>query len=243
MNINKLFNLFFFPYLCNAYIYKKPIKSNLNGFELGIATYTTGILMDNTISKKSLAKLNTCNKDLYTSGMKTSLNNLLLYGPIFYLGVDNLLINDHTSNANLVETIEILLTHSVGYYCSHRLMHRSDLFRKYHNYHHKFNETLIPSIGNSVSIYEFTFAYMSPFIISASIFNPNINSFNLAILIVSFMNLVIHTPELSEKKWSNYFVSPKTHLNHHQGKNKNSTYSAPTLNLEFIFNKFKSIFE
>ena len=48
------------------------------------------------------------------------------------------------------------------------------------------------------------------------------------------MNLVIHTDELSTIKYNKYFVSPKTHLNHHQGKNIKSTYSAPTFNLEEI---------
>lgn len=242
MFLKKIILIFLLPNICNSFIVRKTIKSNLGGFELGIATFSTGILMDNTISKSSLLKLKTDTKELYTSGMKTSFNNLLILGPIFYFGVDNNLISDHVSNVNFFETINIVFIHSLGYYCSHRLMHRSDLFRKYHNYHHKFNETLIPSIGNSVSISEFTFAYMTPFVFGALITNPNINSFNLAIAIVSFMNLIIHTPELSEKEWSNYFVSPKTHLNHHQGKNKNSTYSAPTLNLEYIYNEIKNYF-
>ena len=65
--------------------------------------------------------------------------------------------------------------------------------------------------------------------------HPNINSLNLGIMIVSIMNLVIHCQELENIKWNKYFVSPQTHLYHHQSKNKLSTYSAPTFNLEYIF--------
>ena len=56
------------------------------------------------------------------------------------------------------------------------------------------------------------------------------------------MNLVIHTQELNDVNYNKLFVSPKTHLNHHQGKNKKSTYSAPTFNLEYIYSELKIIF-
>ena len=38
-------------------ILRKPIKAYHGGLELGIATLSTGILMDNTIAKNSLIKL------------------------------------------------------------------------------------------------------------------------------------------------------------------------------------------
>ena len=212
-----------------------PIKAYHAGLELGIATLSTGIIMDNTISKKSLEKLKTNSKELYKKGMTEATKNLIILGPSYYWAVDNFIISNHFDNVNLLQTFDIVSIHSFGYYAAHRMMHRSDLFRRYHNFHHKFNETLIPSIGNAVSSSEFTFAYMTPFIIGALIIDPNINSFNLGILIVSIMNLVIHTDELSKIKYNKYFVSPKTHLNHHQGKNIKSTYSAPTFNLEEIW--------
>ncbi len=223
-------------------ILRKPIRAYHGGLELGIATLSTGILMDNTIAKSSLIKLKENSNELYNDGMKKVINNLILLGPIYYFGVDNFIISDHISEINLIETFNIVIIHSFGYYTAHRLMHRSDLFRKYHNFHHKFNETLTPSIGNAVSGSEFTFAYMTPFMIGAYLVDPNINSFNLGIMIVAFMNLVIHTQELSDVNYNKLFVSPKTHLNHHQGKNKKSTYSAPTFNLEYIYSELKIIF-
>ncbi len=241
MKIKFLINLTLLPFV-KSFTVRKPIKSYHGGIELGLATLSTGILMDNTISKTSLKQLKDNSNDLYNQGMKKVFNNLLVVGPIYYLVIDNFVISDHYSNVNIIETFNIVLIHSFGYYCSHRLMHRSDLFRKYHNFHHKFNETLIPSISNAVSLPEFTFAYMTPFIIGALIVDPNINSYNLGILIVSFMNLIIHTQELSNIKYSNFFVSPKTHLNHHQGKNIKSTYSAPTFNLEYIYSYLEKLF-
>ena len=223
-------------------ILRKPIKAYHGGLELGIATLGTGILMDNTIAKSSLIKLKENSNELYKDGMKEVINNLMILGPIYYFGVDNFIISDKISDVNFIETLDIVIIHSFGYYTAHRLMHRSDLFRKYHNFHHKFNETLTPSIGNAVSGSEFTFAYMTPFMIGAYLVDPNINSFNLSIMIVAFMNLVIHTQELSDVNYNKLFVSPKTHLNHHQGKNKKSTYSAPTFNLEYIYSELKIIF-
>ena len=220
---------------------RKTIKAFHGGLELGLTTLTTGLIMDNTISKNSLNKIKNTDIQLYNQGMRNVVNNLILLGPCYYYGVDNFIISDHISNVNLIETFNIVLIHSFGYYLSHRLMHRSDLFRKYHSFHHKFNETLTPSIGNAVSSAEFTFAYMSPFVLGSLIVDPNINSFNLGILIVSIMNLVIHTPELTDINYNKFFVSPKTHLNHHQGKNIKSTYSAPTFNLEYIYSLIKNL--
>ena len=221
--------------LCN------PLNAFNNGLELGLLTLFGGKIMDNTISKSSLNKLKENSNDLYKKGLNEVNKNLLILGPVYYSLVDKFVISDHINNVNLYETFELVFIHSLGYYTSHKLMHRSDLFRKYHNFHHQFNETLIPSIGNAVSSSEFTFAYMTPFVLGALVVDPNINSYNFAIFIVSFMNLVIHTPELSNVNYNKFFVSPKTHLNHHQGKNIVSTYSAPTFNLEYIFIFLKNV--
>ena len=241
MKIKFLINLILLTFV-KSFTVRKPIKSYIGGIELGLTTLGTGIFMDNTISKNSLKDIKSNSNDLYNQGMVKVFSNLLIIGPIYYLGIDKFVISDHYSNVNIIETFNIVLIHSFGYYCSHRLMHRSDLFRKYHNFHHKFNETLIPSISNAVSLPEFTFAYMTPFIIGALVVDPNINSYNFGILIVSCMNLVIHTPELVNIKYNNLFVSPKTHLNHHQGKNIKSTYSAPTFNLEYIYHYLERLF-
>ena len=235
--IFSLLSVFSFQIKTFRHTRKNQLKASLNGFELGAITLASGLLLDNTVSKKSLDVLKSNSKELYNNGMKKVINNLLVLGPIYYLGVENFLIKDTISNVNFIETFNIVLVHSFGYYLTHRAMHKNDYFKKFHNFHHKFNETLVPSIGNAVSEGEFTFAYMFPFVIGTKIYSPNINSLNFAIMIVSIMNLIIHCQELKDNNWNEFFVSPETHLNHHQSKNKFSTYSAPTFNLENIFRK------
>ena len=240
MNIFFFFNIFlcifFLP--VDSLLSRNTLKCSYNsGIELGIVTFGTGILMDNTISKKSLLKLKNSTEELYKEGMRKTATNLLAVGPTYHYIIDNYLIHDHQNIPIVSETFAIVFIHSLGYYLSHRLMHRNDLFRKYHNFHHRFNETLIPSIANSVSTREFTFAYMIPFIIGELLVKPNINSFNLGVMIVSIMNLIIHTEELNNIQYPDFLVSPEIHLNHHKGKNKRKSYSAPTFNLEYIYSK------
>ena len=213
----------------------------LGGLELGAITLGTGFLMDTTLSKNSRHQLKKQSPQLLEKGIQTTGTNLLVIGPSYYYGIEKLgLLSDRVGSVPS-EVFLLVIIHSLGYYSAHRLMHRSDLFRKYHSFHHQFNETLIPSIGNSVSVPEFTFAYMFPFVLGSLIVNPSQDSFNGAIMIVSFMNLVIHTPELGEINWSKWLVSPKTHLRHHRGENIQKTYSAPTLNWEYIYEYVKTI--
>lgn len=236
--------LIYFFLLRNVFglITRKPPKC-LGGLELGAITLGTGLLMDTTISKNSRHQIKEKSPQLLEKGIQTSANNLLIVGPSYYYGVENWILSLNGIHNIPLEVFSLVFIHSLGYYGAHRLMHRSDLFRKYHFFHHQYNETLIPTIGNSVSIPEFTFAYMFPFVLGALIVNPGQDSFNGAIMIVSFMNLVIHTPELGEMNWNQWLVSPKTHVKHHRGENIQKTYSAPTLNWEYIYEYVKTIFK
>ena len=244
LSFNNLF-AFFPSNNLNRPIKKNYIKASLNGIEMGLITVGAGLLMDNTISNNSLIELKETNKTLFNEGMVRSYRNLLFLGPSYYYFNENNLkdlnydVNSITPQFAecIIETILVVFIHSIGYYLTHKLMHRNDHFKKYHYFHHQFNETLIPSIGNAVSEVEFSFAYMFPFVVSAFLINPYKISFNVGIMIVSIMNLVIHCPELKDIKWNNYFVSPLIHLNHHQSKNKKSAFSAPTFNIEYLLEK------
>ena len=117
------------PFLVNSYTVRNPIKANHGGIELGIATLSTGILMDNTIAKKSLIKLKENSNQLYNDGMKEVIKNLIVLGPLYHYGLEKIIIFDYTSSINLLETFEIVFIHSLGYYSAHKLMHKSDFFR------------------------------------------------------------------------------------------------------------------
>ena len=92
---------------------RKPVRKTIEAFhgglELGLTTLTTGLIMDNTISKNSLNKIKNTDIKLYNQGMRNVVNNLILLGPCYYYGVDNFIISDHISNINLIETFNIVL--------------------------------------------------------------------------------------------------------------------------------------
>lgn len=251
---------------------KKPsIKMSLGGLELGAGTLLTGLILDNTISKNSLDILVGKNSKLLYDGYKKSIINLLVIGPSLY----SFVIMNKWNPTNSIDAIDsvgleldkmlgLVFIHSIGYYMSHYSMHNFNFLKKYHQFHHKFRNPLIPSIANSVSKPEFILAYMLPFVAGAYILNPNQDTFNSAICIVSFFNLIIHCNELTESKaiskinfdykkvfflWdSNFIVSPDKHFSHHNGTEiekgsdgldsiQSRTYSAPTFNIDFLIEK------
>ena len=75
-------------------------------------------------------------------------------------------------------------------------MHTIVYLRKYHDFHHKFDKYIIPSIGNAVSTEEYLIAYVSPFVIGAYLFHPNEISFVIPIGLISVFNNIIHCSEL-----------------------------------------------
>ena len=110
-----------------------------------------------------------------------------------------------------------------------------------HKFHHQYSDIVIPMSANSVSAYEYIIAYMMPFIIGIILFKPDRIALRISISLVSFANLLIHTPWLSEssdKFLSKYFVKTSDHLEHHQ-KSK-TKYAAPIFNLDYIYSKFKN---
>ena len=233
----------------------KNTELSMNGLELGVGTLLTGLIMDNSISKESLESLLEKDSKLLLEGYKKASLNLLLIGPLFYsILVNYLQLSSTFENTNefyitnFLTTLGIVIIHSIGYYIGHYSMHKFNYLRPVHMFHHKFKDNLIPSIGNSVSLIEFTCVYMLPFVIGAILLKPTLISFDLGIIIVSLFNLIIHCNELIKKEDSDGFflwekdllVSPDKHYNHHNRKNSTdvngnnipNTYSAPTINLD-----------
>ena len=64
------------------------------------------------------------------------MENLIFLRFAFFI-LENFIISDHVSKPIFFETFSLVLIHSLGYYFFHRLMHRNDLFRKHHNFHHR----------------------------------------------------------------------------------------------------------
>ncbi len=214
------------------------IEPLLNVYLLSSLTILLGYVLDFTISKKTLINYCKNNLDLYIEGIQSTFTNLLIISPINYLIVynsANFLIS-FSKSFDLIRVIFILLIHNILYFILHYLVHNVTFIRFIHEFHHKFKINL-PSIGNAVSIYEFQLMYVVPFLVASYLLIPSVLEFNAAIMIISSLNCFIHCSELKNSYWIKFLVSPRQHCNHHL--TYYGTYSAPLINFDLIFNKFK----
>jgi len=210
------------------------IHSYLKGLTLGTSVTVLSYIADRTIAEESYQEIIKKQPDLYNKGWTAIQTNMMGIGPAVYAVVDNTII-DHTLELQLNNVMYILLIHSVGYYLVHKVMHEKKEWLKYHNFHHKFDRILVPSIGNAVSSQEFFAAYMFPFVASALALQPTEISFVTAIALISLFNIIIHTKELDYLDFGPYIVTPKKHIHHHKVRKEH--YAAPILDLDTILEK------
>tara|TARA_E500000178_G_scaffold182425_1_gene181017 strand:+ start:903 stop:1544 length:642 start_codon:yes stop_codon:yes gene_type:complete len=208
------------------------VFSYIKGLFLGTIAYSIGAIMDLTISRNSFKKILENIPKLYDQALTKIKTNMLVISPIVYCINDQYLIDHSTYSIQYGNVLGILMIHGIGYYIVHRSMHVVSFLRKYHNFHHEFDEYIMPSIGNAVSTEEFLTAYIAPFILSAYILHPNETSFVIPIALISIFNNIIHCKELENVEWSKYFVAPKQHLEHHSVRTKH--YAAPIVNLDYF---------
>ena len=80
-------------------------------------------------------------------------------------------------------------------------MHNNRQLRKIHKFHHRFTNVLIPSLGVSVTLMEYTFAYATPFILGSYMVNTNLTTLSWAIWTISLLNIIIHCKELTNLRY------------------------------------------
>jgi len=198
------------------------------GLLLGGSICVLGVVLDKTICSNSLKKID---KELYQQGIYAVKKNMIVVGPITYAVINQVFIAPgHT--IQLFNVVSMLMIHSVGYYGVHYAMHKVPFIQPIHEFHHRFEKTLVPSIGNAVSMEEFMLAYMAPFIYGAYILRPNEISFIIPIKIIALLNLLIHCQEAEQLSFVKWWVSPKNHGDHHRYRYKH--YAAPTLNIDYL---------
>jgi len=202
-------------------------------FILSLFTVFIGILLDTTIGLKTLIEIIKKDPNLYFKGLHANYINLLFISPIYYVIAYNLLLNYNVNILNLYKYTGLIFIHSIGYYYAHKLMHVNKHLRWIHDFHHEFVIT-VPSTGNAVSIYEFQFAYVLPFMLGALILSPSPIDFRYSIFTISCFNLFIHTKELETLRLPFFLVSPNDHITHH--KTRGNTYAAPILNIDNLIN-------
>lgn len=198
------------------------------GLLLGGSICVLGMVLDKTVCAKSLKKID---QKLYDKGIYAVKKNMMVVGPLAYAMVNQYFINPGYT-IQWFNVISMLTIHSVGYYGVHYGMHKLSFLQPIHEFHHRFEKTLVPSIGNAVSMEEFLLAYMAPFIFGAYLLRPNEISFIIPIKIIALLNLLIHCQEAEQLSFVRWWVSPRNHIDHHRYRFKH--YAAPTLNLDYL---------
>ena len=189
------------------------------GLDIGIITFLSGGLVD---------VLTNSNPMKFIDIFRISLN-LIVIGPLFYTFITKNICNQKDKRIYRSEVFGLVFIHALLYRFFHEQMHKR--FFSIHKYHHTFKENITISTANAVSVPEFIFAYMSPFLMGSCIIIPTCESLAVSAGIVSFFNFLVHCEKLYEHEhWIPYFVTPKLHINHHK-RLKPSTMSAPTFHI------------
>ena len=209
-------------YLC------EPIK---HAYFIGSFTIIFSNLLDLTIDKETLITYLQKKTDLYIQGMITVYFNLLLISSINYVIAYNYLLNLNNNDINLIKYGSTVFTHNLLYYIMHYMVHKINIIRFIHKFHHLFKIN-IPSIGNAVSFLEFQIMYVLPFLVSMYLFEPNPITIDSSILTITILNSIIHSSKLKNINWIYIFVSPNQHSIHHETYENH--YAAPLLNFDNI---------
>lgn len=206
----------------------------LEVYKLSIYTFLFSFLLDITVCLPTTKKYMIKNTDLYIQNLHANIKNLFILSPFYYFLAHNILLDNTKNHFSIINTSVLLLTQNVFYHYAHKYMHIIPNIRWMHDFHHKYLETT-PTIGNAVTMSEFQIAYILPFLIGSFIVKPSPIDLQISIFIISTLNMFIHTQELKNLNFIDYFVSPKKHIGHHE--TRSGTYSAPLLDLDKILNK------
>ena len=185
-------------------------------------------------------------KSLYVSAVFLNFLNHYVYGiPVYMAAVLFFCRHEKDFGYQLfaLRALGVILVHALSYYHVHKSFHTFPGLYKYHRYHHRFNTHVPPVSANAVSGVEYLLAYVVPFALAAFLVKPNVPEFQLAIGVISFCNLLIHTPsleELSKRLWP-VFSSTHRHIEHHKRLNVN--YAAPTLNIDWFVKQINDFFD
>ena len=196
--------------------------------------------MDHTISRNTTLELLQKHPKLYVQSSVSNFINLIGLSPIYYVIVENYLLKDKTTEIQLLKWLGVVLTHNIVFYQLHKWFHKIKSLYFIHKFHHKFVKP-IPSNGNAVSMTEYNIAYVMPFLIGVLLFNPNGVTFQMAIATISFLNSLVHCPQLKNIrfKWFPFLVVPNDHLVHHE--KLTTKYASPLLNVDYIVNNVTTI--
>jgi sterol desaturase/sphingolipid hydroxylase (fatty acid hydroxylase superfamily) len=212
------------------------------GMELSIATIaaTTVLELISLDTVISLHKKQSEGPALYRQAVLLNFFNHFVLGiPVYITAV--LLFgrqrdeHDETSSlfASLVRILGIIVVHDICYYEVHKTMHSRVGWYRFHKFHHQFRQYIPPFSANAVSVVEYLLAYVIPFALAAILIRPTEVELRASVYVVSFANLLIHTPAfscMSKYLEAVYLVSEHLHSEHHRKLTTN--YAAPIFNID-----------
>lgn len=171
------------------------------GFQVALCTLTLTVILE-LCSKRTVASLMKTTKEgpaLYRACIGANLVNNLAIGPPTYMLATEFFVYKSDPGYSLVRSLTaalgLVLTHALGYHYAHSQMHRPSLYWA-HKFHHAFAKHVTPSSANAVSVVEYAYAYMLPFVVGCAVCAPDERALLMAVAIISVNNLLIHTPAL-----------------------------------------------
>jgi len=214
------------------------VGSLCKGFVLGSTVIGLSFVLDRTVSRPSYINMSIEDIHLYNQGINANIINLCVMSPVFYSVLVTHVVRTPgliPFHPNPLAVLFLVFIHNVFYYLVHKSFHTTNSVRGAHYFHHKFDNLMLPSVGNAVSKREFLMAYIFPFYMGAIIIPCNEASLFCSVAIIALLNMAIHCKEFEELPWIAWLVSPKKHITHHIERTKH--YSAPFLDLDEFLEK------
>jgi len=219
--------------------------SLITGFQVALCTLTLTALLE-LFSTKTVASLLKTTPGLYRACVRANLVNNLAIGPPTYALATEFFVykSDPGYSYSLLRsalaTVGLVVTHALGYHYAHSQMHRPQMYWA-HKFHHAFAKHVTPSSANAVSVVEYAYAYMLPFVVGCAVCAPDERALLTAVAVISVNNLLIHTPALEEtsKMLPWWAVSTADHMTHHRVQVKH--FSAPTISVDRILERTMSL--
>ena len=233
------YKTWFLLYQNNPTLYRYAVMANVrNHFIYGIVIYMIATLLflpqqEQQEQQELLGVQDKNNNENNENNME--INHLLLWWLERFVMTQQ---QQQLQQQVLCETIVLLIFQSIWFYSIHKIFHTCPNYYIYHKFHHQFHIHVTPMVANAVSTMEYMIGYIMPFAIACIIWQPLELSLQYSILIVSIMNLFIHTPIIelwSQQIIPSWLVSTHDHLEHHRKLHVH--YAAPTLNVDWILDK------
>ena len=176
----------------------------ITGFQVATLTLTLTFLLEISCSIPEVFQLrsNPKGKRLYRACITANLVNNLLIGPPTYALATNFFVSrsvtpgeEYSAARSIASALGLIVAHALGYHYAHRQMHEPSMYWA-HKFHHAFAKHVTPSSANAVSVVEYVYAYMLPFVAGCAVCAPDERALLAAVAVVSVNNLLIHTPRL-----------------------------------------------